>query len=377
MKSQYRAIVIGGGVVGASVLYHLAKFGWNDVALIEREVLTAGSSWHAAGGFHALNADPNIAALQAYTIDLLSEVEKESGQSIGMHMTGGISVASAPERWEWLKASYRVFQTMGIDDVHLVGVDEIKQRCTILNTDGMLGGLYAAREGHIDPSGVVHAYAKAARLRGADIIEHNRVLELNRRADGGWDVVTEKGTVIAEHVVNAGGLWAKQVGRMAGIDLPVSPMEHHYLVTEALPEIQVLDKELPLIVDLEGFTYMRQEQKGLLLGIYEVNHKHWNMDGAPWDYGIELIQEDPDRIADELALGFSRYPCLETAGIKRWVNGAFTFSPDGNPLVGPVRGVPNYWVACGVMAGFLQGGGVGKSLAEWMIHGEPEADVYG
>ncbi|RUX52227.1 FAD-dependent oxidoreductase, partial [Mesorhizobium sp. M7A.F.Ca.CA.002.09.1.1] len=377
MKSQYRAIVIGGGVVGASVLYHLAKFGWSDVALIEREVLTAGSSWHAAGGFHALNADPNIAALQAYTIDLLSEVEKESGQSIGMHMTGGISVASAPERWEWLKASYRIFQTMGIDDVHLVGVDEIKQRCPILNTDGMLGGLYAAREGHIDPSGVVHAYAKAARLRGADIIEHNRVLALNRRADGGWDVVTEKGTVIAEHVVNAGGLWAKQVGRMAGIDLPVSPMEHHYLVTEALPEIQALDKELPLIVDLEGFTYMRQEQKGLLLGIYEINHKHWNMDGAPWDYGIELIQEDTDRIADELALGFSRYPCLENAGIKRWVNGAFTFSPDGNPLVGPVRGVPNYWVACGVMAGFLQGGGVGKSLAEWMIHGEPEADVYG
>ncbi|UVC17995.1 GcvT family protein [Mesorhizobium onobrychidis] len=377
MKTHYRAVVIGGGVVGASVLYHLAKFGWSDVALIEREVLTAGSSWHAAGGFHALNADPNIAALQAYTIDLLSEVETESGQSIGMHMTGGISVASAPERWEWLKASYRIFQTMGIDDVHLVGVDEIKQRCPILNTDGMLGGLYAAREGHIDPSGVVHAYAKAARKRGADIIEHNRVLELNRRADGSWDVVTEKGTVIAEHVVNAGGLWAKQVGRMAGIDLPVSPMEHHYLVTEALPEIQALDRELPLIVDLEGFTYMRQEQKGLLLGIYEINHKHWNMDGAPWDYGIELIQEDTDRIANELALGFSRYPCLETAGIKRWVNGAFTFSPDGNPLVGPVRGVPNYWVACGVMAGFLQGGGVGKSLAEWMIHGEPAADVYG
>lgn len=377
MKSNYRAVVIGGGVVGASVLYHLAKYGWTDVVLIERDVLTAGSSWHAAGGFHALNADPNIAALQAYTIDLLSEIEKESGQSIGMHMTGGISVASAPDRWEWLQASYRVFQTMGIDDVHLIGVDEIKKQCPILNTDGMLGGLYAAREGHIDPSGTVHAYAKAAKLRGAEIVEHNRVLELNRRADGQWDVVTEKGTIVAEHVVNAAGLWAKQVGRMVGIDLPVSPMEHHYLVTEALPEIQALDKELPLIVDLEGFTYMRQEQKGLLLGIYEINHKHWNMDGAPWDYGIELIQEDTDRISDELTLGFSRYPCLDTAGIKRWVNGAFTFSPDGNPLVGPVRGVPNYWVACGVMAGFLQGGGVGKSLAEWMIHGEPEADVFG
>ena len=377
MKSHYRAVVIGGGVVGASVLYHLAKFGWTDVALIEREVLTAGSSWHAAGGFHALNADPNIAALQAYTIDLLSEVEKESGQDIGMHMPGGISIASAPERWEWLKASYRVFQTMGIDDVHLIGVDEIRKRCPILNTEGILGGLYAEREGHIDPSGVVHAYAKAARLRGSEIIEHNRVVELRHRPDGHWDVVTEKGTIIAEHVVNAGGLWAKQVGRMAGVDLPVSPMEHHYLLTETIPEVQALDCELPLVVDLEGFTYMRQEQKGLLLGIYEIDHKHWNMDGAPWDYGIELIQEDIGRIADELARGFSRYPCLETTGIKRWVNGAFTFSPDGNPLVGPVRGVPNYWVACGVMAGFLQGGGVGKSLAEWMIHGEPEADVFG
>lgn len=370
-------VVIGGGVVGASVLYHLAKFGWSDVVLIEREVLTAGSSWHAAGGFHALNADPNIAALQAYTIDLLSEVERESGQNIGMHMAGGVSIAAAPERWEWLKASYRIFQTMGIEDVRLVGVDEIGELCPIINTDGVLGGLYAAREGHIDPSGTVHAYAKAARLRGAEIIEQNRVVELMHRPDGRWDVVTEKGTITAEHVVNAAGIWAKQVGRMARIELPVSPMEHHYLVTEAIPEIKALAKELPLVVDLEGFTYMRQEQNGMLLGIYEINHRHWNMDGAPWDYGLDLIQEDTDRIANELALGFSRYPCLESAGIKRWVNGAFTFSPDGNPLVGPVRGVPNYWVACGVMAGFLQGGGVGKSLAEWMIHGEPEVDVYG
>ncbi|MGO9773966.1 MAG: GcvT family protein [Roseiarcus sp.] len=378
MKSQYRAVVVGGGVVGASVLYHLAKYGWSDVALIERSVLTAGSSWHAAGGFHALNADPNIAALQAYTIDLLSQVEKESGQAIGMHMTGGISIASAPERWEWLKASYRIFQTMGIDDVRLIGVDEIKQRCPILNTEGVLGGLYAEREGYIDPSGVVHAYARAAKLRGAEIVEHNRVLALDRAADGRtWRITTEKGVVNAEHVVNAAGLWAKQVGLMAGVDLPVSPMEHHYLVTEAIPEIKALDQELPLVVDLEGFTYMRQEQKGLLLGIYELNPKHWHMEGAPWDYGTELIQEDIDRISDELAFGFRRYPCLETAGVRRWVNGAFTFSPDGNPLVGPVRGVPNYWVACGVMAGFLQGGGVGKSLAEWMIHGEPEADVFG
>jgi dimethylglycine dehydrogenase len=377
MKSQYRVVIIGGGVVGASVLYHLAKLGWTDIALVERSVLTAGSSWHAAGGVHALNADPNIAALQDYTIKLLAEIEKESGQSIGLHMTGGISIASAPERWEWLQANYRVCQTMGIEDARLITPEEIKEACPILDITGVLGGLWADTEGYVDTTGTVHAYAKCARMRGAEVIEHNRVLELNLRGDRSWDVVTEKGTIIAEHVVNAGGLWAKQVGRMVGIDLPVTPLQHHYLVTEAIPEIAALDREMPFIVDLEGFTYMRQDQQGLLLGIYERDFRHWMMDGAPWDYGIELLQEDPDRIADELEMGFNRYPCLQTAGVKTWVNGAFTFSPDGNPLVGPVPGVPNYWTACAVMAGFLQGGGVGKSLAEWMIHGEPEADIYG
>ncbi|MEM7321174.1 MAG: FAD-binding oxidoreductase, partial [Pseudomonadota bacterium] len=376
MKSHYQAVVIGGGVVGASVLYHLAKFGWKDVCLIERNVLTAGSSWHAAGGFHALNADPNIAALQAYTIDLLSEIEKESGQSVGMHMTGGMTLAGTPDRWEWLQSAYRTFQSIGIEDVHLVTAEEAGELCPIMSTHGILGGMWAEREGYIDTTGTVHAYAGAAKKHGAEVIEHNRVLELNQTASG-WDVVTEKGTIQTEHVVNAAGLWAKQVGRMAGIELPVSPLNHHYLISDTIPEVAAMDRELPLTVDLEGFTYMRQDQKGILLGIYEVNHQHWMMDGAPWEYGFELQQEDPDRIEKELILGFERYPALQNVGVKTWVNGAFTFSPDGNPLVGPVRGKPGYWCACAVMAGFLQGGGVGKSLAEWMIHGEPEADVFG
>src|SRR6056297_810084 len=376
MKSQYRVVVIGGGVVGASVLYHLAREGWRDVCLIERSVLTAGSSWHAAGGIHALNADPNIAALQAYTIDLLSEIEKESGQDINLHMTGGLTLAGTPDRWEWLQSAYRTFQSIGIEDVRLVTPEEAGKLCPVMSTHGILGGMWADREGYIDTTGTVHAYAGAAKKNGAEVIEHNRVLELNQMADG-WEVVTEKGTIRAEHVVNAAGLWAKQVGRMAGIELPVSPLAHHYLLTETIPEVAALDRELPLVVDLEGFTYMRQDQKGMLLGIYEVDHKHWMMDGAPWDYGFELLQEEPDRIENELTLGFERYPVLQNAGVKNWVNGAFTFSPDGNPLVGPVPGKRGYWCACAVMAGFLQGGGVGKSLAEWMIHGEPEADVYG
>lgn len=376
MKDTYRVVVIGGGVVGASVLYHLAKFGWKDVALVERSVLTAGSSWHAAGGIHALNADPTMAALQAYTIDLLSEVERESGQNIGLHMTGGITVAADPNRWEWLQSAYRIFQTIGIEDCHLMTPAEIKEKCPIMDTTGVIGGLWADREGYIDTTGTVHAYAGAAKKLGATVIEHNKVESLHQRADGTWDVITEKGKIHAEHVVNAAGLWAKQVGRMAGLDLPVSPLAHHYFVTEEIPEVAALDFEVPMTVDLEGFTYMRQDQKGVLIGIYETNHQHWNMDGAPWNYGFELIQEDTDRIEKELMMAYQRYPALENVGIKNWVNGAFTFSPDGNPLVGPVRGLRNYWLACGVMAGFLQGGGVGKTLAEWMIHGETEADAW-
>ncbi len=376
MNSSYRVVVIGGGVVGASVLYHLAKFGWGDVALIERSVLTAGSSWHAAGGIHALNADPNMAALQAYTIDLLSEIERESGQEIGLHMTGGVTLASAAPRWEWLQATHKIFQTIGIEDCHLMTPEEVKDRCPIISTDGVVGGLWADREGYIDTTGTVHAYAGAARKHGADVIEHNRVVDLKQRHDSSWDVITENGTVHAEHVVNAAGLWAKQVGRMAGLDLPLSPLAHHYLVTEEIPEVAALDFELPMTIDLEGFTYMRQDQNGILIGIYEIDHQHWNIDGAPWDYGFELIQEDLDRIENELIMANRRYPILERTGIRNWVNGAFTFSPDGNPLVGPIRGLKNYWLACGVMAGFLQGGGVGKTLAEWIIHGEPENDAW-
>ncbi|MEM0948553.1 MAG: FAD-dependent oxidoreductase [Pseudomonadota bacterium] len=375
MKSHYRVVVIGGGVVGSSVLYHLAKFGWTDVCLLERSVLTAGSSWHAAGGFHALNADPNMAALQAYTIDLLTEIQEESGQDIGLHMTGGLTLAGTPDRWEWLQSAYRVFQSIGIDDCELMTPEEAKKRCPIMSTEGVLGAMWADREGYLDTTGTVHAYAGAAKKKGAEVHEHVKVEGLEQTADG-WRVLTDKGVVTCEHVVNAAGLWAKQVGRMAGIELPVSPMKHHYLISDSIPLLEEVDFEMPMTVDLEGFTYLRQDQKGVLLGIYEIDTEHWAMDGAPWDYGMELFQEQTDRIEKELIMGFERYPVLQDVGVKTWVNGAFTFSPDGNPLVGPVPGKRGYWSACAVMAGFLQGGGVGKSLAEWMIHGEPEADVY-
>ncbi len=380
IRDSYRVVVIGGGVVGVSVVYHLARLGWSDVVLIERSELTAGSTWHAAAGFHALNADPNVAALQAYTIGLYGELEAETGLSCGLHQPGGLSIASSDERWEWLQAQWAVYQTIGIETVRLVGPEEVEALCPIMDVSGVRGALFDSIEGHLDASGTTYAYAAAARARGAQIVLHNRVLALRPRpgtAGGGWDVVTEQGTVRCEHVVNAAGLWARQVGRMAGIDLPVTPMEHHYLVTEALPEVEALTAEPPMTVDLEGFTYARQEGAGMLLGVYELTPRHWNTDGVPWDYGFELIRPDVDRISEQLAVGFARYPCLADAGIRRWVNGAFTFTPDGNPLVGPVRSAPGYWTACGVMAGFSQGGGVGLALAEWMVTGEPERDVFG
>jgi len=375
MKSQYRVVVIGGGVVGSSVLYHLAKMGWQDVVMLERRRLASGSSWHAAGGVHTLNADPNMAALQAYTIDLLPKIEKESGQNIGFHMTGGLTLAGTPERWEWLQSNYRIFQSIGISDCELLSPEEAQKRCPIMSVDGVLGAMWADREGYIDTTGTVQAYASAARKKGTEYYEEVKVDSLEQLTDG-WIVKTDKGNIKCEHVVNAAGLWAKQVGRMAGIELPVSPLKHHYLITDSIPEVASSDFEMPMTVDLEGFTYMRQDQNGVLVGIYEIDHEHWAMDGAPWDYGEELFQEQLHRIENELMLGFQRYPAIENVGIKTWVNGAFTFSPDGNPLVGPVPGKRGYWSACAVMAGFLQGGGVGKTLAEWMIEGEPETDAW-
>ncbi len=372
MKDAYQAVVIGGGIVGASVLFHLAKLGWKDVLLVERAELTSGSIWHAAAGYFALNSDPNIAALQAYRINLYDEIEEISGQNVGRHHIGGLLLASDPRRWEMLKASLSTFEVIGIDTARLMSPDEVREMTGgFIKTDDLQGALYDSQVGYLDPNGVTYAYTGAAKTFDADVVVRNRVLDLRQRGDGTWDVITEKGTIHTEHFVNAGGLWAQQCGLMAGVDLPVMPLEHHYLVTESMPALTGNEKELPNIVDLDGFTYARQERNRMLLGVYERDYKHWQMDGAPWDYGMDLIPEDIDRIAPELEIGFDRYSALAETVIRRWINGAFTFTPDCNPLVGPT-GPRGYWVACGVMAGFSQGGGVGKSLAEWMIHGAPE-----
>ena len=372
---SYRVVVIGGGITGTSVLYHLAARGWTDIALVERTELTAGSSWHAAGGFHAINNDPVVAALQSYTIEMYPKVAAESGVDIGLKLSGGIELASSPERMRWLRAEVAWHQMMGHEGARLMDVDEIVDLVPIVNPDGLAGGLFDPDEGNLDPNGAVYAYAGAARKRGATIITHNRVLGMKRTRDG-WELETEKGPIRAEHVVNAAGMWGRKVGQMVGIDHPVTPILHHYLVTEDVPEIMAIDWAMPAVTDLEGWTYLQREQNGAVLGVYEANPNHWHPEGAPWDFGATLLPPDIDRIAEELTIGFARFPALEAAGIKRWVHGAFAITPDGNPLVGPVRGLPGYWAAAGVMAGYSQGAAVGLAISNWIIDGDPGDDVY-
>lgn len=376
MKTHAQVVVIGGGVVGCSVLYHLTKFGCNDVVLCERRELTAGSSWHAAGGFHALNSDPGVSRLQAYTIALYREIEQASGQSVGLHFTGGLNVAAAPQRWEFLRAEQARHRVLGLS-TELVGPAQIRELCPLMDTKDVLGAIYDPTEGHLDPSGATHAYAMAACRQGAQVYRQTRVTQISPKRSGTWLVTTDKGTIEAEHVVNAAGLWAREVGQMVGIDLPVVAMEHHYLLTEDLPELKCAAREIPLVLDLDGEIYLRQERNGVLLGVYEKEATPWALSGTPWDYGeTELLPPNLDRLTEALEKGFRRFPSLASAGIRRIVNGPFTFSPDGNPLVGPVPGVRNYWAACGVMAGFAQGGGVGLALAQWITRGEPEGDVF-
>ncbi len=372
MKDHYRVVVIGGGVVGCSVLYHLTKLGWSDVVLIERSDLTSGSTWHAAGGFHTLNGDTNMAALQGYTIGLYKELEEITGMSCGLHHVGGITLADTPERFDMLKAERAKHRYMGLD-TEILSPSEIAAKAELVNTDGILGGLYDPLDGHLDPSGTTHAYAKAARLGGAEIVTHNRVLETNPHAEG-WEIVTERGTIIAEHVVNAGGLWAREVATLAGLYLPLLPMAHQYLVTEDIPEIANRDTEFPHVIDPGGESYLRQEGKGLCIGFYEQPCEPWSVDGTPWDFGHELLNDHFEKIEDSVSFAYRRFPVLERSGVKRVIHGPFTFAPDGNPLVGPVPGLRNYWSACAVMAGFSQGGGVGLALAQWMTLGECERD---
>src|SRR5262249_17382555 len=343
MKSHVQVAVIGGGVVGSRVRYPVTQGGWHDVVLLERNELPSGSTWHAAGGMHTINGDPNVAKLQQYTINLYKELERISGQSCGMHITGGLMLAGTPERMDWLRMAKARGRYLGME-LELISPEEAGKLSPLMDRKRFLGAIDDPIEGHVDPYGVTHAYAKSAQIAGAQIARHTRVTDLIARADGSWDVVTDHGNVHAEHVVNAGGLWAREVGRMVGLELPVLAMEHQYIITEDLPEL-VGQKELMHIIDFEGEIYMRQERGGMLMGTYERAGVPWSPNTTPWDFGQDLLSNDLERIAPSLEVGFQHFPRIATAGIRKIVNGPFTFAPDGNPLVGPVPGLRNFWVA--------------------------------
>jgi dimethylglycine dehydrogenase len=374
MMASARAVVIGGGVVGASTLYHLARIGWTDVLLLEKSELTSGSTWHAAGGMHTFNGEANISRLQKYTIDLYREIEALSGQSCGLHPNGGLMLAATPGELDSLRLICSRARYLGME-TEMISLEEARNFNPLIDASHFIGALWRADGGHCDPSGTTQAYVKAARQLGASVERFTRVLSLGQRRDGTWDVVTDKGTVHAEHVVNCAGLWAREIGHMVGIELPVLAMEHHYLLTEDLPELKGREKEIVNTTDYAGEIYLRQERGGALIGTYEPHGVVWSPLKTPEDFSMQLLPEDFERLAPYFEVGFRHFPALGRVGIRKAVNGPFTFAPDGNPLVGPVRGVRNFWVACAVMAGFSQGGGIGLVLSRWMAENDPGQDI--
>lgn len=375
MKPHYKAVVIGGGITGAAIVYHLAKLGWSDVALIERRELTAGSTWHAAASNNQLHDITNMARLQAYTIESFRMIQEETGQSCGIHSNGGIYVATSEARADQLAIMAAKAKFLGCTFTPMTE-EEALAKNPLLDLSDAKSLYFTPHENHVDPNGATHAFAKGARNRGADIIRYNAVTGLTQLENGSWRVETEKGHIVAEHVVNAAGLWAREVGRLAGIELPVHPLEHQYFVTETIPEVAALSDEIPSLHDNDKEYYLRQEGQGLLFGAYEKDGVHWAVDGTPLDFDTELLPEDLDRIEENFMAACDRTPCLGEAGVKSVINGPMIWSPDVQPLVGPVPELENYWVAVGVMAGFSQSAGIGQVLAQWMIEGLPERDLF-
>jgi dimethylglycine dehydrogenase len=392
MKNQAQVVVIGGGVVGASVLYHLTLAGWTDVMMVERRELTHGSTWHSAGGMHTLNGDPNVAALQRYTVELYEKIQAESGRDCGIHMTSGLQLADTPERMDYLRMAHARGRYLGME-TELISAKEAHEMVPFLDPDHFVGAMWDRHEGHVDPSGVTHAYAESAKQRGAEVNRYVWVHDITRAADGTWDLhvhdtrghergqFEDLGVINCEHFVNAGGLWAREIGRMTGLELPVLAMEHMYLITEEVPQLAEWRAQSTMpgfhVVDLGGEIYMREEGNSLLLGTYERGGVPWSPHTTDWNFGAQLLSPDLDRIAANLDVGFQHFPIFQEIGIKDTINGPFTFAPDGNPLIGPVKGQPGHWLACAVMAGLSQGGGVGLSMANWMTEGDPGFDVWG
>ena len=376
MRSHAQAVVIGGGLVGCSILYHLAKLGWRDVVLLERSELTAGSTWHAAANIHGLHDITNISRLQHYTMGLYKELEAETGQGCGIFQPGSLYLAQTEAREHQLRIQAAKARRYGMN-FYEVGRDEAERLHPFVNFDGVRSIMFEPDGGNVDPSGVTHAYAIGARQMGAEIHRFTPVIGTEAQADGGWIVRTDKGDIRTPWVINAAGLWAREVGRMAGVDLPLIPTEHQYFVTETIPEIAALGRRLPSVADRDGEYYLRQEGMGLLVGAYEKDMKFWAEDSTPAGFGQELFADDLSRIEPNMLRAIDRVSIVASAGIKRVINGPMIWSPDSSALFGPVPELTGYFCCNGIIPGFSQSGGLGKLAAEWMVEGEPTLDMFG
>ncbi|MDZ7711525.1 MAG: FAD-dependent oxidoreductase [Roseovarius sp.] len=375
MKSHAQAVVIGGGVIGCSILYHLAKLGWRDVVLLERDELTSGSTWHAAANIHGLHDSANISRLQHYTMNLYKELEAETGQSCGVFQPGSLYLAQTENRAHQLRLQEAKARLYGMN-FHEVSRDEAERLHPLVNFDGIRCIMYEPDGGNVDPSGVTNAYAVGARQRGAEIHRFTPVIATVPQADGSWIVETPKGNIHTPWVINAAGLWGREVAKLAGIELPLQPTEHQYFVTEAIAGIAGMDRRLPSVADRDGEYYLRQEGKGLLIGAYERDMRFWAEDGTPLDFAHDLFPDDLERIEDNMMRAIDRVPAVGEAGIKRVINGPMIWSPDANVILGPVPELKGYFCCNGIIPGFSQSAGMGWMVAEWLVGGEMPYDMF-
>jgi len=375
MKSHAQAVVIGGGLIGCSILYHLTKLGWKDVVLLERDELTSGSTWHAAAGIHGLHDNNNITRIQNYTMNLYKELETLTGQGCGIFQPGSLYLAQTENREHQLRLQEAKAKYYGLN-FHEISRNEAERLHPLVDFDGVRTIMYEPDGGNVDPSGVTNAYANGARQNGAEIYRFTPVTGTEQLSDKSWLIKTDKGNIKTEVVINAAGLWGREVGKMAGLDLPLLPAEHQYFVTETIPEIESIGRRLPSIADRDGEYYLRQEGNGLLVGAYEKDVKLWAELETPSGFGHELFPDDLDRIEENVLRAISRVPVLGGAGIKRVINGPMIWSPDSNALFGPVPELDGYYLCNGIIPGFSQSGGLGELLAEWIITGEPHLDIF-
>lgn len=377
LPSAARVVIVGGGIMGCGLAYHLGHEGWSDVVLLEKAELTSGSTWHAAGQITHSTSSYGLGKMVDYNIGLYSHaLEAETGQAVTWHGCGSFRLAYTQDEMDWLRQTLSVGRSLGFN-IELVGPEFVARKHPFYNLGGVRGALWTPDDGHVDPSNVTMALAAGARARGVRIVRRCRATDITQLPSGEWRVETERGPITCEHVVNAGGTYARQMGEWSGLQLPMTSMTHHYFVTEDVPEFRNLDRELPVIRDDRLVSgYIRMEQKKGLIGIYEKENPNtvWE-DHCPWEAENELFAADYDRVMPWLENAMDRMPIFAELGIAREVHGAISHPPDGNPLVGPAPGARNYWCACGTQIGIGWGPGLTRELARWMVHGSADISM--